>query len=62
MTVTIPVAFTVEQTVLPAGDYVLTHPSAKAIAPKRVGGPETLIALTNYIAYTPRHTCCRPHV
>src|SRR5215469_4895643 len=50
MTVTIPVAFTVEQTVLPAGDYVVTHPSAKAIALKRVGGPETLIALTNYTA------------
>jgi len=52
MTVTIPVAFTVEQTVLPAGDYVVTHPSEKAIALRHVGGPETLIALTNYTAYT----------
>ena len=50
MTVTIPVAFTVEQTVLPAGIYVVTHPSPKAIALKRVSGPETLIALTNYTA------------
>jgi hypothetical protein len=50
MTVTIPVAFTVERTVLPAGDYVVTHPSGKAIALRHVGGPETLVALTNYTA------------
>ena len=50
MTVTIPVAFTVERTVLPAGDYVVTHPSEKAIALRHVGGPETLITVTNYTA------------
>ena len=50
MTVTIPVPFTVEQNVLPAGDYVVTHPSEKAIVLRHVGGPETLIALTNYTA------------
>ena len=54
MTVTIPVAFTVEQTVLPAGNYVVTHPQPKgycAEARRRTGNPDCLDQLHRRVAH-----------
>jgi len=45
-TVNIPFAFTVDDVRMPAGEYLITSPSEKAISIQRVGGTEAKVTLT----------------
>ncbi len=45
--VNIPFAFTVDDVLMPAGEYLIASPSEKVISIQRVGGPEVKLAITN---------------
>ena len=46
-TVNIPFAFTVADIGMPAGEYLISSPSERAITVQHVGGPETRTTMTN---------------
>ena len=46
-TVNIPFSFTVEDVRMPAGEYVISSPSERAVTIQHVGGPEGRTSITN---------------
>src|SRR5215469_15185516 len=46
-TVNIPFSFTVDDVRMPAGEYVLSSPSERAVNLQHLGGPENKSAMTN---------------